>query len=344
MRVATGLARRRPAYTGPISANPPLPAMTASRRQFIGQLLAAGSAAAAGPVLAAAPLAGAMQVSTHRMKLGSFEVTTVLDGFIELPPAILQGDADTIRRAMDAGGLAAAPIRTAVNCFLVNTGAKLVMIDCGGAKMLGPTAGRMPAALAQLGLAPEQVDEVYVTHMHGDHLHGSVTPEGGRLFPNAVLRISKPDVDYWASPEVEAAAPANQKGRFVAAKRAVAAYGERLQPFELGAELTPGIRSVPAVGHTPGHSCYLVSSGDARLLLLGDTLHVGPVQFARPEITVGFDFRQDDARVRRQELFEMAVKDRLLVGAVHLPFPGIGRMRHRDGGGYVYEALPWQMY
>ena len=142
---------------------------------------------------------------------------------------------------------------------------------------------------------------------------------------------------------MEAAAPENQKGRFIPAKRALAAYGDRLQPFELGSELTPGIRSVPAVGHTPGHSCYLVTSGAAKLLLLGDTMHVGPVQFARPEITVMFDFRQDDARKRRQELFEMAVNEDMLIGAVHLPFPAIGRLRKRDAG-YTYEALPWQMY
>jgi glyoxylase-like metal-dependent hydrolase (beta-lactamase superfamily II) len=317
--------------------------MFSSRRQFLGQLAATAGAASATPLFAAAPIAAGMQISTHRMKLGSFEVTTVLDGFIELPPTVLQGDADTIKRAMEAGGLAAAPIRTAVNCFLVNTGAKLVMIDAGGARMLGPTAGRMPAALAQLGIDPGQVDEVYVTHMHGDHLHGTVTPEGGRVFPNAVVRIAKEDVEYWGSPAVEAAAPENQKGRFIAAKRAMAAYGDRLQPFELGSELTPGIRSVPAVGHTPGHSCYLVSSGNAKLLLLGDTLHVGPVQFARPEITVMFDFRQDAARQRRQELFEMAVKEDMLIGAVHLPFPAVGRLRKRDAG-YTYEALPWQMY
>lgn len=116
-----------------------------------------------------------------------------------------------------------------------------------------------------------------------------------------------------------------------------------MQPFDRGSELTPGIRSVPSVGHTPGHSSCLVSSGTARLLRLGDTLHVGPVQFARPEITVMFDFRQDDARKRRQELFEMAVNEGMLIGAVHLPFPAIGRLRKRDAD-YAYEALPWQMY
>lgn len=314
------------------------------RRRFLQHTLAAAGAVALTPALAKAPMGGGTALSAHRMKLGSFEVTTILDGFIDLPPAVLLGDQDLVKRHLEAAGLWGSPIRTAVNTFLVNTGDKLVMIDCGGAKMLGPTAGRMPAALAQLGIDPGAVDEVYITHMHGDHLHGAVTPEGAKVFPNAVLRIAKADVDYWANPQVEAAAPENQKGRFVAAKRAVAAYGERLQPFELGAELTPGIRSVAAVGHTPGHSCYLVSSGNARLLLLGDSMHVAPVQFPRPEITVAFDYNPDNARAKRRELFEMAVKENMLIGAVHLPFPGIGRLRAADGGGFAYDPLPWQLY
>jgi glyoxylase-like metal-dependent hydrolase (beta-lactamase superfamily II) len=319
--------------------------MTDPRRHFLRHSLAAACTLAAPPLFAKAPLGGGTAVSAHRMKLGAFEVTTLLDGYIDLPPAILLGDQELVKRHLEAAGLWGSPIRTAVNAFLVNTGDKLVMIDCGGAKMLGPTAGRMPQALAQIGVNPADVDEVYITHMHGDHLHGAVTPEGAKLFPNAVLRIAKADVDYWANPAVEAAAPDNQKGRFVAAKRAVAAYGDRLQPFELGAELTPGIRSVAATGHTPGHSCYLVSSGTAQLLLLGDSLHVAPVQFPRPEITVGFDFNQDAARARRRELFEMAVKDNMLIGAVHLPFPGIGRLRTgSNASGFVYEPLPWQLY
>ena len=314
-----------------------------SRRQFVRQSALAGLALAAGTLQAKAPMGGGTALSVHRMKLGSFEVTTILDGFIDLPPAVLLGDQDLVKRHLEAVGLWGSPIRTAVNTFLVNTGEKLVMIDCGGAKMLGPNAGRMPAALAQLGVDPGSVDEVYITHMHGDHLHGAVTPEGAKVFPNAVLRIAKPDVDYWTNPQVEAAAPENQKARFMAAKRAVAAYGSRLQPFELGAELTPGIRSVAAVGHTPGHSCYLVSSGTAKLLLLGDSMHVAPVQFPRPEITVAFDYNQDGARARRKELFDMAVKENMLIGAVHLPFPGIGRLRAQDAG-YGYDPIPWQLF
>lgn len=314
------------------------------RREFVRHAAATVCAAAFGPAAwAKAPMGGGTALSVHRMKLGEFEVTSILDGYIDLPPTVLLGDPQAIKGHLEAAGIWGSPIRTAVNTFLVNTGDKLVMVDCGGAKMLGPTAGRMPAALAQLGIEPAQVDEVYITHMHGDHLHGAVTPEGASVLPKAILRIAKLDVDYWGSAQVEAAAPDNQKGRFVAAKRAMAAYGDRLQPFELGAELTPGIRSVNAVGHTPGHSCYMVTSGAARLLLLGDTLHVAPVQFPRPEVTVAFDFNADGARERRRALFDMAAKDNILIGAVHLPFPGIGRLRSKEAG-FTYEALPWQLY
>ena len=163
-----------------------------------------------------------------------------------------------------------------------------------------------------------------------------------RCFSNAVLRVSKPDVDYWTSAEIEAQAPANQKGRFLAAKRAVAAYGERLRPFDLGATLTPGITSVAASGHTPGHSCYLVQSGNAKLMLIGDLMHVAPVQFARPEITVAFDWNQDTARTIRKTLLDRIVAERMLVGVVHVSFAGIGRLR-QAGEGYVFDPLPWQL-
>ena len=102
-------------------------------------------------------MGGGTAVSTHRMKLGSFEVTTLLDGFLDIPPAVLQGDADLIRRHLEAAGLWGSPLRTSGNTFLVNTGDKLVMIDCGGAKMLGPSAGRMPQGLAQLGIVRRSV-------------------------------------------------------------------------------------------------------------------------------------------------------------------------------------------
>ena len=313
------------------------------RRRILAAGSAAGLAFALPSAFGRAPLAGNQGISIHRMKLGEFEVTTMLDGYLDIPPVLLQGDPELVKQLLANAGLPGAPIRLPVNTFLVNTGAKLVMIDTGGAKMLGPTAGRLPQCLAQAGIEAGQIDEVYITHMHGDHLHGAVTPEGARMFPNATVRVAKPDLDYWGSAEVEGKAPADQRGRFAAAKRAIAAYGDRLVTFTLGDELTPGIRSVPAAGHTPGHSCYMVQSGAARLLLLGDAIHVAPVQFPRPEITIGFDWDQPAARAARLKMFEMAAKENMLISAVHVAFPGIGRLR-ATGTGFAFDPLPWQLF
>jgi glyoxylase-like metal-dependent hydrolase (beta-lactamase superfamily II) len=292
---------------------------------------------------AKAPLAGSQVISVHRMKLGNVEVTSMLDGYIDIPPTVLQADPALVKSLLNAGGWPDAPMRLPVNTFLVNTGEKLVLLDAGGAKMLGPTAGRLGQCLAAAGVTPEQIDEVYITHMHGDHLHGTVTPDGGRMFPNAILRIAKADMDYWTNPEIEAKAPDNQKGRFIPAKRAVAAYGAAIKPFELGEELTAGISSVSASGHTPGHSCFMVKSGNARLLAVGDTLHVAPVQFPRPEITVAFDWDQTKARATRLAIFEQAVKEGIPIAAVHLPFPGIGVLR-KNGAEFVFDPAPWQLF
>jgi glyoxylase-like metal-dependent hydrolase (beta-lactamase superfamily II) len=303
----------------------------------------AGLTGIASPAFAKAPMAGNQVISVHRMQLGKFEVTTILDGFIELDPKLLNAPQDMVQRLMEAANLPYGPIRTPVNTFLVNTGDKLVLLDTGGAKFLGPNAGRLVQGLAAAGVEPSQIDEVYITHMHGDHLHGAVTPEGSALFPNAILRIAQQDVDYWLNPEVEAAAPAAQKGRFMPAKRAKAAYGDRLKPFKQGEELTPGITSVAAVGHTPGHSCFMVQSGTAKMLAIGDLIHIAPVQFAAPEVTIAFDWEQPKASSTRMNIFDMAVKENILIAAVHLPFPGLGTLK-KEGKSYAYTPMSWRLF
>ena len=317
-----------------------------SRRQLLKTTAAVAGlavAASAGSVFAKAPMVGNQTISIHRMKLGNFEVTTILDGYLEIDPRLLNATPEMVTRLLAAADLPYGPIRTPVNTFLVNTGEKLVLLDTGGAKLVGPRTGRLVEGLAAAGVEPSQIDEVYITHCHGDHLHGTVKADGTALFPNAILRIAQQDVDYWLSPEVEAAAPAAQKGRFVPAKRAKAAYGDRLKPFKQGEELTPGIMSVAAVGHTPGHTCYMVTSGTARMLAIGDMIHVAPVQFTQPEVTIAFDWEQAKASSTRISVFDMAAKENILIAAVHLPFPGLGTLR-KEGTSYAYTPMSWRLF
>ncbi len=316
-----------------------------SRRHLLKTTAAVAGLAAmsAGSVFAKAPIVGNQTISIHRMKLGNFEVTTILDGYLEIDPRLLNATPEMVTRLLAAADLPYGPIRTPVNTFLVNTGEKLVLLDTGGAKLAGPGTGRLAQGLAAAGVELSQIDEVYITHCHGDHLHGTVNADGTALFPNAILRIAQQDVDYWLSPEVEAAAPAAQKGRFVPAKRAKAAYGDRLKPFKQGEELTPGILSVGAVGHTPGHTCYMVTSGTARMLAIGDMIHVAPVQFAQPEVTIAFDWEQSKASATRISVFDMAAKENILIAAVHLPFPGLGSLR-KEGSSYAYTPMSWRLF
>lgn len=317
-----------------------------SRRQLLkttAAVVGLAVAASAGSVFAKAPIVGNQTISIHRMKLGNFEVTTILDGYLEIDPRLLNATPEMVTRLLAAADLPYGPIRTPVNTFLVNTGEKLVLLDTGGAKLVGPGTGRLVEGLAAAGVEPSQIDEVYITHCHGDHLHGTVKADGTALFPNAILRIAQQDVDYWLSPELEAAAPAAQKGRFVPAKRAKAAYGDRLKPFKQGEELTPGIMSVAAVGHTPGHTCYMVTSGTARMLAIGDMIHVAPVQFTQPEVTIAFDWEQAKASSTRISVFDMAAKENILIAAVHLPFPGLGTLR-KEGTSYAYTPMSWRLF
>ena len=316
------------------------------RRQLLKTTAAAAGLAAFAPVtsvFAKAPMAGSQTISIHRMKLGNFEVTTILDGYLEIDPRLLNAPPEMVTRLLAAADLPYGPIRTPVNTFLINTGEKLVLLDAGGAKLVGPGTGRLTQGLAAAGVEPSQIDEVYITHCHGDHLHGTVNADGTALFPNAILRIAQQDVDYWLSPEVEEAAPAAQKGRFVPAKRAKAAYGDRLKPFKQGEELTAGITSVSAVGHTPGHTCYMVTSGTARMLAIGDMIHVAPVQFEQPEVTIAFDWEQLKASATRISVFDMAAKENILIAAVHLPFPGLGTLR-KEGSSFAYTPMSWRLF
>ena len=103
----------------------------------------------------------------------------------------------------------------------------------------------------------------------------------------------------------------------------------------------PGITAIPAHGHTPGHSIFLISSGEDALLIWGDTVHVPEIQTARPEVTIAFDTDPAGAEASRRRVFDMAASDRLLVAGMHLHFPAFSHLARR-GSGYALTPEAWQ--
>jgi glyoxylase-like metal-dependent hydrolase (beta-lactamase superfamily II) len=293
------------------------------RRVALGTAIACSALVAAPLVHAAAPQVRTQAPGFHRVMLGDFEVTALTDGTLAV-------DADKVLRqpaAKTDAALAKAflksPVPTSVNGFLINTGTKLVLVDTGTGGAFEPTAGTLLANLKAAGYAPEQVDDVLITHTHGDHV-GGLVKDGAAVFPNAVVHVGKADLD------AAQAKPGNAFAPYAALKH--------LEPIEGAVELVPGVRAWPTPGHTPGHTSYLVESAGQKMLVTGDLIHVAAVQLDDPGVTVTFDSDPKAAEAQRAKAFAQAAKDGTLVAAAHLQFPGLGHLR-ANGKGWVFVPL-----
>jgi len=297
------------------------------------------------PARAEAPQQRVQAPGWQRTMLGDFEITALSDGTHVFPvTTVMTGiDAAAIDGALARQGLAL-PVQGSINAFLVNTGKQLVLIDSGAGALYGPCCGRVLENLRAAGYRPEQVDVVLLTHLHKDHV-GGILADGKRAFPNAVVRVAAPDARYWRDPAARAQAPAFLSSFFDAARAALAPYDAvgRFQPFDAGAgaELVPGIRPLAEPGHTPGHAGYLVESRGQALLVWGDVVHVAALQLDHPQAAVTYDSSAADAVGTRRALLERVAADRLLVGAAHIAFPGLGRLR-RDGAGFTWLPLNYE--
>jgi glyoxylase-like metal-dependent hydrolase (beta-lactamase superfamily II) len=324
-------------------------------QEFTGSLLLAISlmipefGAFASPVHAPAPQVRTQAPGFYRMMLGDFEVTALLDGTHRFPAYQVLARSKTSSSGADGpreklssaspGEMDAAlaevdlraPPEGSINAFLINTGAKLILIDSGAGALYGACCGHLLQNLRAAGYQPEQIDEVLLTHLHADHVGGVMT-EGKAAFPNAIIQVSKRDADYWLSDANEKAAPALLIPMFEGAKHVLKPYikAGTFRPFDYGSELTPGIRPIATPGHSPGHSSYIVESQGQKLLVWGDIVHVAPIQFPDPSVTVTYDSDAISAEQQRDALFADAAQKGYWIGAAHISFPGLGHVGIRD--------------
>jgi len=308
-------------------------------------LLGAAAWTVPAPVSAAAPQVRLQAPGFYRMVLGDFEITALLDGTHPFPAAevltkaradksagrskLFTDDPEQANALLSASDLKA-PTEGSINAFLINTGSKLVLIDSGAGTLYGSCCGHLIENLRASGYQPEQVDEVLLTHLHADHV-GGIAPGGIAAFPNAIIRSSKLDADYWLNDENERAAHDFLRPMFEGDKASLKPYilAGRYLPFEGEQEMLPGIRAIPTPGHTPGHTSYMVESRGQKLLVWGDVVHVAPIQFPDPSVTVEYDTDENQAEADRERIFADAAKQRYWIGAAHISFPGLGHVGER---------------
>jgi glyoxylase-like metal-dependent hydrolase (beta-lactamase superfamily II) len=280
------------------------------------------------------------QAGFYRPMVGDFEVAALSDGTNPMPALkLLHGDPTRIAEALKLNFLGE-QVETSHNSFLVNTGTKLVLIDAGAGKLLGPATGDLLNNLRAAGYRPEEVDEIYLTHMHVDHVGGQIA-SGQLAFPNAIVRVDKREADYWLNEANMRAAPAEAKRFFDGAKVSVTPYMQagKVKMFEGDTDLIPGVRAQSAYGHTPGHTMYVVESRGEKLVLWGDIVHVAAVQFPDPSVTIAYDVHPAEAAHTRALVFADAAKNAYLIGGAHMSFPGLGHVRKDGENTYTYVPL-----
>jgi glyoxylase-like metal-dependent hydrolase (beta-lactamase superfamily II) len=293
---------------------------------------------------AAAPPAGRQAPSFYRSKLGDFEITVVSDGAraIPLPPQFVRNVSnEQVLAAAESAYMPKGSIVAPFNPMVVNTGAKLILIDTGYGPGIAPTVGLLPTTLAAAGIDPKSIDIVLISHMHGDHILGLKTPDGALAFPNAEIKVPAADWAFWMSDDNMSRAPEGfQKASFGFNRNIFANLADKVTRYDWGKEVAPGITAIESSGHTPGHTSFAIASGSGRLFFQGDVSIVPDLFLRNPEWQVMFDSEPEKAVATRRRIYDMTSAEKILVAGYHFPFPGLGYIE-KAGSGYRLVPVAW---
>jgi glyoxylase-like metal-dependent hydrolase (beta-lactamase superfamily II) len=282
------------------------------------------------------------QAGFYRLKIGKIDVIAVNDGAASFDILdLLPKDKREIAAKIMAKSYVKSPVEASVNAYIILLGGRTILVDAGTGELLGAQLGKLPDSLRAAGVTLESISDVLLTHIHPDH-SGGLTVGDNKTFPNATIHVNKKEFEFWTDKSMPEKYPEPTKTFFGQVTPTVGPYvaSGQVKTFEGGAQIFPGIRSLPAYGHTPGHTYYVLEDGREKLVFWGDTIHAPDAQFTDPSITIGFDVDQKAASAQRQKAFADAAKNGYLVALDHMYFPGIGRLR-KEKVGYRWIPAPY---
>ena len=311
-----------------------------SRRDLV--LGAAGASAAFGLSKPLCFIGAAQAQSTgenfKKYKVGDIEVISLYDGVWEKPHDenfIKEANVEQTKAALKAAGLTDAHVPIPFTVIAVNTGGQVVLIDSGtgGGQTGGPKAGLLAQSMAAAGIDAKAVRTIVISHFHGDHVFGLMAKEtNAQMFPEAEIVVPAAELKWWTQP-VDAIP---QPRRALAQRlQASLATWKNVKPVDGEAEVAPGIRAIPAHGHTQGHTAHLITSGGKQLLATADATNIQALFVKNPEWRAAFDHVPEQAIETRKKLFDRAIADKAMVAGYHWGLPNVGTIA-KDGNGYAF--------
>lgn len=266
-------------------------------------------------------------------RIGAYEVQILHDGVFEAPLDVLihaDGEA-ACKEAVTRWGKPKVSIT--VNCFALKGPGGITLIDAGTGPSWGEAMGHAPSAMADAGIAPEDVARILITHLHGDHALGLFDGDKAR-FPNAEIIVPEADFGFYGDEANRTRTPEKKQGAFAITATLKKLYAGRIRAVPAG-EAQPGISLIPLPGHTCGHSGYLIEGHGESLLLWGDALHLSDLQASDPDIGFVYDLDAGTALASRRGILGRAAHENWLVSGGHVE--GFRRVI-KKGAGYELVA------
>ena len=249
-----------------------------NRRSVLTGAVAASAAGAltplaTAPAFATAPPVGKQAAGYYLYKVGTTEVTVVTDGVnrFKFPDTfVVNKNRDEVNAAWTALFQEKDMMVVPYSPIAVNTGSKLIVIDTGTGEgnfeRTKGAAGQFHSNLKASGIDRNQVDTVIISHFHGDHINGLITPDKKPSFPNAEILVPAPEWKYFMDDaEMAKQTSDRMKGVFSGLRNVFDALGRKVTQYDAGKEIAPGITSVATHGHTPGHMSFIIASGNGKV-------------------------------------------------------------------------------
>ncbi len=271
-----------------------------------------------------------MEVS-NKIQIGSLEIIALQDGELNLPIEVLNNLSESQNKNLNSQPEENPLTLSNINAFLIKNGNRNLLIDSGCRDLFGPTCGFLINKLSDNGINPDDITDLFFTHLHPDHVGGSITENGEAVFKNATVKLSGLEIDFWKNGKFEKI-DVNGEDWSNLAKTVLNAYNN-VETVNEKDMIIPDVHMLNLPGHTPGHSGFRIDSSGDSFIHLGDILHTPRLQLENPDVSLVFDVDMDQGLKTRKKMFDMVSNDKILCSSGHMLEPKFCYIE-KSGNGY----------